>query len=37
MPGVSYWRIQTGSAETKLLHAGLTYRAIPDLNDIFGV
>ncbi len=32
MPGVAYWRIQTGSAETKALHGGLTYRAIPDLN-----
>jgi len=32
MPGVSYWRIQTGSTEPKALHGGLTYRAIPDLN-----
>ena len=32
MPGVDYWRIQTGSTETKSLHGGLTYRAIPDLN-----
>jgi predicted enzyme related to lactoylglutathione lyase len=32
MPGVNYWRVQTGSAETKPLHGGLTYRAIPDLN-----
>ena len=32
MPGVSYWRIQTSSAEPKALHGGLTYRAIPDLN-----
>ena len=32
MPGVNYWRIQTGSAEPKALHGGLTYRAIPDLN-----
>jgi predicted enzyme related to lactoylglutathione lyase len=32
MPGVNYWRIQTGSAETKPLHGGLTYRASPDLN-----
>jgi predicted enzyme related to lactoylglutathione lyase len=32
MPGVNYWRIQTGSAEAKPLHGGLTYRAIPDLN-----
>jgi predicted enzyme related to lactoylglutathione lyase len=32
MPGVNYWRIQTGSAEPKALHGGLTYRALPDLN-----
>jgi predicted enzyme related to lactoylglutathione lyase len=32
MPGINYWRIQTGSAETKPLHGGLTIRAIPDLN-----
>jgi len=32
MPGVNYWRIQTGSTEPKALHGGLTYRAIPDLN-----
>ena len=32
MPGVDYWRIQTGSSETKALHGGLTYRAIPNLN-----
>jgi len=32
MPGVNYWRIQTGSTEAKPLHGGLTYRAIPDLN-----
>ena len=32
MPGVNYWRIQSGSAESKPLHGGLTYRAIPDLN-----
>jgi len=32
MPGVDYWRIQTGSADTNALHGGLTYRAIPDLN-----
>ena len=32
MPGIGYWRIQTGSAETKPLHGGLTFRAIPDLN-----
>jgi len=33
MPGVNYWRIQTGSTEPKALHGGLTYRAIPDLNS----
>ena len=32
MPGVNYWRIQTGATEAKALHGGLTYRAIPDLN-----
>ena len=32
MPGVDYWRIQTGSAESRALPGGLTYRAIPDLN-----
>jgi predicted enzyme related to lactoylglutathione lyase len=32
MPGVNYWRIQTGSTDPNALHGGLTYRAIPDLN-----
>lgn len=32
MPGINYWRIQTGSQETKPLYGGLTYRAIPGLN-----
>jgi predicted enzyme related to lactoylglutathione lyase len=32
MPGVNYWRIQTGAAEGPALHGGLTYRGIPDLN-----
>ena len=32
MPGVQYWRIQTGAPEGPALHGGLTYRAIPDLN-----
>jgi predicted enzyme related to lactoylglutathione lyase len=32
MPGVNYWRVQTGSSETNPLHGGLTYRAIPSLN-----
>ena len=32
MPGINYWRIQTGSAEPNALHGGLSYRAIPDLN-----
>jgi uncharacterized protein len=32
MPGINYWRIQTGAGEGLALHGGLTYRAIPDLN-----
>ncbi|MBV8073563.1 MAG: hypothetical protein JO270_26950 [Acidobacteriaceae bacterium] len=32
MPGVNYWRIQTGTSEGPALHGGLTYRAIADLN-----
>jgi uncharacterized protein len=32
MPGIGYWRIQTGAAKGPLLHGGLTYRAIPNLN-----
>src|SRR5512136_47785 len=32
MPGLNYFRIQTGAAEGPALHGGLTYRAIPDLN-----
>jgi len=32
MPAVDYWRISTGSADTKALNGGLTYRAIPGLN-----
>jgi uncharacterized protein len=32
MPGLNYWRIQIGATETKPLHGGLTYSAIPDLN-----
>ena len=32
VPGVDYWRIQTGAAEGPALHGGLTSRAIPDLN-----
>ena len=32
MPGIDYWRIQTGATEGPALHGGLTYRAIPDLN-----
>lgn len=32
MPGINYWRIQTGAAEGPALHGGLTYRAIPNLN-----
>lgn len=32
MPGIQYWRIQTGAAEGPALHGGLTQRAIPGLN-----
>jgi len=32
MPGLNYFRIQTGETEGAALHGGLTYRAIPDLN-----
>lgn len=32
MPGLNYWRVQPGSPEPRSLNAGLTYRAIPDLN-----
>jgi hypothetical protein len=32
MPGVDYFRIQTGATEGPPLHGGLTDRAIPDLN-----
>jgi len=32
MPGVDYWRIQTGGTETSALNGGLTYRVIPGLN-----
>jgi len=32
MPGVGYWRIQTGTDEGPALHGGLTYKAIPSLN-----
>jgi predicted enzyme related to lactoylglutathione lyase len=32
MPGVDYWRISTGAAESSTLAGGLTYRAIPGLN-----
>jgi predicted enzyme related to lactoylglutathione lyase len=32
MPGVGYWRIQTGAGEGPALHGGLTYKAIPNLN-----
>ena len=31
-PGIDYWRIQTGGAESPALHGGLAYRAIPHLN-----
>lgn len=32
MPGIAYWRINTGSAEPERLNGGLSYRALPDLN-----
>jgi uncharacterized protein len=32
MPGIDYWRIQTGATEGPALHGGLTYKAIPNLN-----
>jgi uncharacterized protein len=32
MPGIAYWRINTGSAEAQQLNGGLSYRALPDLN-----
>lgn len=32
MPGVNYWRVQTGATEGPALHGGLTSRPIPDLN-----
>ena len=32
MPGIDYWRIQTGFTEAKPLHGGLTHRAMADLN-----
>jgi len=32
MPGINYWRIQTGAADGPALHGGLTLRALPDLN-----
>lgn len=32
MPGVDYWRVETGGPEAKGLHGGLMYRAITGLN-----
>ena len=32
MPGINYWRIQTGAADGPALHGGMTIRAIPNLN-----
>lgn len=32
MPGIQYWRIQTGAPDGPALHGGLTQRAFPDLN-----
>jgi len=30
--GIAYWRINTGSAEPKVINGGLTHRALPDLS-----
>ena len=32
MPGIAYWRINTGSVEAEQLNGGLSHRALPDLN-----
>ncbi len=32
MPGLNYWRIQTGAPEGPAPHGGLTSRVVPDLN-----
>ena len=32
MPAIDYWRINTGSTESRPMNGGLTYRAIPGLN-----
>ncbi|HAB19382.1 MAG TPA: VOC family protein [Verrucomicrobiota bacterium] len=32
MPGINYWRIQTGAPDGPALHGGLTHKAIPGLN-----
>jgi uncharacterized protein len=32
MPGIDYWQIKTGSAESRAVNGGLTYRAVPGLN-----
>ena len=32
MPGLNYWRIDTGVTEPQALNGGLTIRAIPNLN-----
>lgn len=36
MPGVDYWRIDTGSAEDPTLSGGLTYRAISYTGKLAG-
>ena len=32
MPGIQYWRVQTGAPDGPAPHGGLTHRAIPELN-----
>jgi hypothetical protein len=32
MPGIDYWRVQTGAPNPQALHGGLTHRSIPGVN-----
>lgn len=32
MPGMDYWRVETGTPEAKRLNGGLMYRSIPGFN-----
>lgn len=32
IPGVNYWRVDTGLKENQAVNGGVTYKAIPDLN-----